>query len=264
METLTEHLRTLGHDVFIDKELKGSQLWWDAILDKIRGCDAVVAILSAPALDSVACRRERAYAAALGKPILPIAVEQVSIQALPRELSVRNVVDYSKPGETAAYALAGALDALPEAPLLPSPLPNPPDTPLSYLSELIDQVDGAAELSGNRQWQILDELEPALLSSDPEEREGAESVLGKLTRRPELRANVEHRISTMRSLRPQPPRGSHEPSNLPLNHPNPQPPPPPPLPPPQKTSKVLIAFAILGVIFVLLILLSMCSESGGY
>ena len=41
--------------------------------------------------------REREYAAALGKPILPIRVAPVSAGILPPALGRVNVVDYTKP-----------------------------------------------------------------------------------------------------------------------------------------------------------------------
>ena len=38
-------LRALGHDVWLDEQLSGGQLWWDEILGRIRACDAFLFLL---------------------------------------------------------------------------------------------------------------------------------------------------------------------------------------------------------------------------
>ena len=78
-----------------DQQIIGGQTWWDHILDQIRRCDVFVAALSRAALDSLACRREWEYAAALGKPVLPVLVaENVSTAQLPPVLAEKQYVDY--------------------------------------------------------------------------------------------------------------------------------------------------------------------------
>ena len=119
--------------------LRGGQAWWEEILRRIADSDVFVAIVSGHTLNSVACKRELEWALAVNKPVLPLAVERLP-DALPRTLSMRQIVDYSKPGREAAFALAGALGNLPPAPPVPEPLPEPPQAPLSYLSDLVEQV----------------------------------------------------------------------------------------------------------------------------
>ena len=46
VRTLAADLKALGHDVWFDVELTGGQLWWDNILDQIRGCDLLIAALT--------------------------------------------------------------------------------------------------------------------------------------------------------------------------------------------------------------------------
>lgn len=177
---LVRRLSRLGHQVWSDEALRGGQSWWDEILVQIAGCDVFLAVVSPASLNSVACQRERKYAHDLGKPILPVAVERMT-QAMPRELSLRQVVDYSTPGEDAAFALFGALKVLPSAPPPPEPLPPAPEVPLSYLTDLHEELE-AAELTRAQQREIVDALEPALRSADTEEQQGGRRLLEILTR----------------------------------------------------------------------------------
>ena len=141
VDQLVEHLGELGYQTWVDSSLRGGQDWWEEILRRITDCDAFLAIISRDALDSAACRREFEWADALGKPVLPVAVEP-SPTALPRRFSTRQIIDYSDPGlrDRAAIRLAGGLATLPPAPQLPEPLPDPPAAPLSYLIDLVDLV----------------------------------------------------------------------------------------------------------------------------
>jgi hypothetical protein len=130
VDELVRDLEALGYPAWVDSLLRGGQTWWEEILRRIAECDAFVAIVSQHTLNSVACRRELEYALALNKPVLPLAVERLP-DALPRTLSMRQIVNYSKSGREAAFALAGALATLPPAPPLPDQLPEPPPAPLS-------------------------------------------------------------------------------------------------------------------------------------
>jgi TIR domain len=141
IDQLVEHLGMLGYEAWVDTSLRGGQEWWAEILRRIADCDVFIAIISRDALDSTACRHEFEWAAALGKPVLPVAVEPPPT-ALPRRFATRQIVDYSDPGhrDRAAVILSGGLATLPPAPPLPEPLPKPPATPLSYLTDLVDLV----------------------------------------------------------------------------------------------------------------------------
>src|SRR5215472_13482389 len=102
---LAQRLRQAGNEVWLDTELTGGQVWWDKILDQLRKCDALVMMVSFASIKSQACMHERHYATQLGKPVLPVAVEQIRAEALPSDLARLQVIDYSQPSETAAFRL---------------------------------------------------------------------------------------------------------------------------------------------------------------
>ena len=129
VDQLVAHLGTLGYDTWADTSLRGGQEWWAEILRRIADCDVFIAIISGDALDSTACRNEFDWAVALGKSVLPVAVEPPP-SMLPRRFAIRQIVDYSEPGNRAeaALTLGGALASLPPAPPLPERLPEHRDS----------------------------------------------------------------------------------------------------------------------------------------
>jgi hypothetical protein len=194
---IERRLRQMDYEVWIDRELKGGQSWWDEILAQIRSCDVFLAIVSPASLDSKACARERRYASALGKPLLPVAIAAAS-QAVPSELTRVQMVDYSTPGEDAAFTLVSALAATPPAPPLPEALPAEPEVPLSYLAAFVDMASDPEPLTRSQQLDILNDLEPGLRAADLDEREGAWHVLALLEGRPDLYADTQRRIDRLR------------------------------------------------------------------
>lgn len=98
IDQLVEHLNDLGCQTWVDSSLHGGQDWWQEILHRIEDCDVFIAIISNEALTSLACEREFDWAEALGKPVLPVAVEPPPT-ALPRRYSRRQIVDYSEPAD---------------------------------------------------------------------------------------------------------------------------------------------------------------------
>jgi TIR domain len=201
VDELVEHLRVLGCDTWTDSSLHGGQDWWEEVLQRIADCDTFIPIISREALSSTACRREFDWTEALGKPVLPVAVEPPP-KALPRRVSRRQIVDYSdlESRDKAALKLGGSLAELPLAPPLPDPLPQPPAVPLSYLSELTDLVSQSEALNLDQQRQILDQLETSLRSIDQEERRGGRGILDMLRSRRDLYAAVDRTITLLRSL----------------------------------------------------------------
>jgi TIR domain len=201
IEQLVEHLRVLGCDTWHDSSLHGGQDWWEEILQRIADCDTFIAIISRDALSSTACRREFDWAESLDKPVMPVAVEPPP-KALPRRFSKRQIVDYSdrESRDRAALTLAGGLATLPGAPPLPDPLPEQPAAPLSYLTDLVDLVSQPEPLDHGQQRDILNQLEPALRSIDPEERRGGSDILEMLSSRDDLYADVDRTISRLRDL----------------------------------------------------------------
>jgi TIR domain len=201
VDQLVEHLSDLGYETWFDSSLRGGQDWWEEILRRITDCDVFIAIISRDALDSTACRHEFEWAEALGKPVLPVAVEPVAQNALPRRFATRQIIDYSDPGlrDRAAVRLGGSLVALPPAPPLPDPLPQPPETPLSYLTGLVDLVEGKDRLTQEQQRQLLIQLEPALNSVDPQERQRVHDILERFSRRDDLYADADRTIARLKA-----------------------------------------------------------------
>jgi hypothetical protein len=221
VEKLVGDLAALGHQVWVDSLRRGGQTWWDEILRRIADSDVFVAVVSGHTLSSVACRRELEWALALNKPVLPIAAERPSGVLLPPDLfvSLRHVVDYSQRTPETAFALAAALANLPSAPPVPDPLPKPPPAPLSYLSDLVDQVAQPEPLTHEQQRQVLIQLEPALHSVDAEERRGGRYVLEMFGKRDDLYADVFRTIEAL--TRADRPVGSPAPADWTVEEPAP-------------------------------------------
>jgi hypothetical protein len=205
IDQLVEHLRVLGCDTWVDTSLHGGQDWWAEILQRIADCDTFIPIISYEALNSTACRREFDWAESLGKPVLPVAI-QPPPRALAGRFVRRQIIDYSAPADRdrAALTLAGGLATLSAAPPLPDPLPEQPGAPLSYLTDIIDLVSQPSALDHDQQRHIIDQLEPALDSVDPEERRGGHDILETLGRRDDLYADVYRALTRLRSLGEQP------------------------------------------------------------
>lgn len=195
---VAQRLQQLGFDVWRDVALHGGQVWWDEILDRIRGCDVFVAVVSTASLKSQACARERSYAEALGKTVVPVAIERIHIP-MPADILSRQVVDYTSDSADAAFGLASALIGVPADVPLPESLPTPPEIPLSYLTRLVGLIETSDELTRTQQLGILDDLEPGLRATDPEERDGAWHILGVLEARPDLFADTARRITQLRA-----------------------------------------------------------------
>jgi TIR domain len=215
VDQLVEHLGTMGYETWVDAALRGGQDWWDEILERIADCDVIIAIYSSAALNSTACGREFEWAVALGKPVVPVAVEPPPT-ALPSRFARRQIIDYSQPSERplAALKLQGALATLPPAPPLPDPLPEAPQAPLSYLTDLIDLIGQTGGIDHDQQHHILLQLEPALTSLDPLERRGGSDILERFSRRSDLYADVDRAITRLRQLADQPVPVSDAPLDL--------------------------------------------------
>jgi hypothetical protein len=195
-KTLAGDIEMLNHTVWFDEELSGGQVWWDHILGKIRNCDIFVFVLSPEALNSTACQREYGYAADLGKPILPVMVgEGVSINLLPPALSEIQFVDYRVQDRNAALHLARALKDVPPAKPLPDPLPEPPETPISYLGNLTKQIETTSTLSYEEQSTLVVDLKRSL--RDPEATDDARTLLERLRRRRDLFAAMAEEIDEL-------------------------------------------------------------------
>lgn len=193
VSNLVRGLEAFGCEVWIDHhKLTGGQVWWDSVLRQLRDCDAVVVAVSNATLKSVACSSEYAYAAALGKGILPVRIENVSQKLLPEELRSRHVIDFyaGKPDEP--YQLAKAVNALPKNVPLPSPMPRLPPLPVSNISKLRDQVNATSTLALEVQNRLISELSNMVQRGD--DLQEVRQVLKDFRKRPDLYSVVQQRI----------------------------------------------------------------------
>ena len=148
---------------------------------------------------SEACRSERDYAARLGEPILPLALECVPPGLFPADKARIQVIDYTRPDEAAALKLAGAIFAYPQGRPLPNPLPAPPDMPQTRFSDL-NALIRKRTLTREEQLGILVRLEEALgPSSHPDDRQTAAEMLGIMAQRQDLYEQAARKIETLQA-----------------------------------------------------------------
>ncbi|HKU44900.1 MAG TPA: toll/interleukin-1 receptor domain-containing protein [Polyangiales bacterium] len=189
VQRLAQDVRALGYSPWLDQEIGGGQAWWDEILSQIRRTDIVVVALSAAALESVACLREYEYAAALGKPILPICVNADFAPALlPSALAALQVVTWKPDDASAALRLSRALMNMGATPAIPAVEPTRPPAPLSYLASLHERVTAAQELGLKEQSALLLELKQRVRAG--KDRKELRALMQALRARFDLFASV--------------------------------------------------------------------------
>jgi len=131
---LVADLRAMGHEVWIDQALSGGQSWWDEILTQIRACEAFVFALSPQYINSIPCQLEIDYAQKLNRLLVPVQIADVAINRLPSAVQSLQLIDCRTLDKDALIRLVRAINLLPDAPILPNPLPPPPDVPISRLA----------------------------------------------------------------------------------------------------------------------------------
>ena len=108
VRSLVDDLERARVQVWIDEELGGGDAWWTAILEQIRGCEVFLFALSDKSLYSKPCRAELGYAQALGLPVLPVQIGQVTSYHADPIFTVQ-LVDYRDPTRNSAFDLISAL-----------------------------------------------------------------------------------------------------------------------------------------------------------
>jgi TIR domain len=186
-------------DVWFDRDLRGGQDWWNTILAQIRSCELFLIALSPDSLRSKACMSELDYAAQLNRPLLGVRVKDVKISLLPRAIADGHIVNYQKRSADAVFELMSALAARAPAPSLPTPLPRPPASPLTYMFGIGQKV-GAPGLSYGEQMALVADLR-RVYNDDPSERETAAELLQRLGRRPDIAQGVKLEIDQVLSGR---------------------------------------------------------------
>lgn len=197
VSSIAQDIESLGHDVWFDKELSGGEKWWDQILSNIQKTDILVFILSSKSLDSVACNKEHTYAVSLKKPIIPVQVSiDFSTNTLPSAISQLHIINYDTENRKALALLSKSLTAVqPLIRELPSPLPDAPGVPISYLSELRDQIETTSTLSSEEQSLLLHDLQKHLRESG--ESKDSTQLLERLRKRKDLYAHVSDTIDVL-------------------------------------------------------------------
>jgi hypothetical protein len=202
-------LEAAGHMVFRDEEMSGGQHWWERLLREIRESDVFVFALSRTSLTSRPCQLEYRYAHALRRTILPVRIDRaVSVQELPPELSTLQLVEYQRDDKAASLALVRAVSDLPAPPPLPDPLPGEPEVPISYVTELRDQLTDPRPLPAETQAGILAELDRRLRADD--DPVAIENLLRRLLRRSDATAGTKRRskrmLASIEASKPKPDR----------------------------------------------------------
>jgi hypothetical protein len=182
---LLRGLERLHHHVWMDEQLEGGQQWWDEVLSQIRAADAVIVALSPAVLDSTACLLEFRYARAVGKPVVPVMIDPVNPDLLPGELARVQLVDFTAGNEQAPFDLMAALSGLPDAEPLPTPLPEAPPVPVSYLSGLGESIQ-KPDMTLDEQYAVVRKLKSGL--ERPRERDAVIQLMTRLRAREDLYA----------------------------------------------------------------------------
>lgn len=201
---LVNDLADMGHEVWYDQELEGGQLWWQNILDNIRGAELLIFALTPRSLESYPCQLEYNYANALRRHIIPVMLaEGITYSLIPAVLQERQIVPYVKRDIDSYKALNNAIRRLPPAPLLPDPLPEAPAVPISPLAAAREQVTHPA-LSYEEQVALLYQLKGYL--GHEEYDSAARGVLERLSQHPTLYASVLRDIEAALKTPPPPPQ----------------------------------------------------------
>jgi hypothetical protein len=159
VEALAHHLRRCGFDTYFDEQLSGGQPWWEELLDHIEVCDVFMPVLAADYIESVPCRSEAEFAEALGRPIIPVAVEpDIPLRMFPPRIVNTHCVSFDARDTGTWFDVVRALNNTPPAPPPPTPRPPRPPTPVTYLTDLADRVHFAGELTRQEQVLLLEDL----------------------------------------------------------------------------------------------------------
>src|SRR4051812_20106745 len=136
VERLAQDLRDSGLNPFFDEQLRPAQKWWDELLGQIEACDVFVPAVSHRYVTSEPCRLEVGYAAQLGKPILPVALDDVPPKQCGPLIGDTQWSHYQVDDSKALKDVMRGLNTVSPAPPLPDPMPERPQVPSSYVDEL--------------------------------------------------------------------------------------------------------------------------------
>ncbi len=190
-------LKSLSYSVWFDSELVGGQSWWDRILREIENADFYLCALSSAYLKSDACKRELSYANKLGKTIIPIKISNdFDERFLPLEISKLQITDVEAGNKKGVLSLINALNTAEPSPVLPDPMPESPAIPVSYLSELLRDINSREPLDQDQQAALMFKLRDHFRSGG--DSKGVSQALDKLEARKDLLANIGREVDTLR------------------------------------------------------------------
>lgn len=189
VQELVRRLRAMGHNPWFDGELsqRGGRNWWDLILENIRSCDVVLFVMTESSVESRPCLAEVTYAEQLGKPIIPIIIDDAfDGYKAPKNIATIQWIYLTTPsGETnLRQSLAGLPHPTPD---LPDPLPPPPPVPMTELQKLRQQID---ENPASKEEQLLIVGSLGSLLNNSAEHDGALELLLRFKASNVLRQDV--------------------------------------------------------------------------
>ncbi len=194
---IVDDLESLGHKIWFDNELIGGQSWWDRILREIESCDFYLCALSGSYLKSDACKRELSYAVSLGKTIIPLKITaDYDNRFLPPELAKLQITDVESGNKKGVLALIKAINIASPSPVVPDPLPTPPEIPVSYISELLATISAAEPLNQDQQASIFFKLRDHFRTSG--DADGVLQALHKLEARKDLLASIGREVDAFK------------------------------------------------------------------
>ena len=225
--SISQTIEGVGQELWFDRQLSGGQQWWDVILERIRGCDAFLFLLSPSSAKSKACRLELQYAIGNGRPLLPIMVANVDARLFPEGLANYQYVDYREATIPSTIALVSALGRLPASGPPKEPPPAPPPVPITYLDDFTVRLD-AESLSLRDQKTLVSDLASYL--EDEDDRPAAIELLRTLRRRPDViesvARDIDRFIAGVSGVRAEPAAPEVLPVREPVQATAPTPPPP--------------------------------------
>lgn len=114
-EWLITPLRSSGHEVWLDEQLRAGQNWREQLHQAIAQSDALIYAVSPESIASEICQWEVQEARHLGKPIIPVLIQAGT--PLPAWLAKLQYVDFSQGATRQAIArLLGSLNQVPNSP----------------------------------------------------------------------------------------------------------------------------------------------------
>lgn len=223
---LANDLRTLRHQPFYDLDLAGGHAWWDALLSELETARVFMPVLSNSFRLSRACKVETEYAAELGLPFLPVQLEPVENSLFVPRIRDAQWVSYDAQSRDAVLMLSRAMSDLPEPLPVDRSTVQRPTPPQGRLDDVQARIgDYSSNLSLSDQQGFVFRLGDLL--GGPEDV-AARTLLHDLRARPDVLAQIEHRIDQLLEAQPEREAASSSPVSAGLTGTGPAATPPPP------------------------------------